>query len=97
MHFSTISVLAVLSSIARALPQVGTAPTPTPEPITRFTIQVYNTGTALHNKVIHASGRYFSLGLDGPSTFCPLIGGPFEDACPPGDETVVYGGGISLA
>lgn len=94
MRVSTAFYVPFLSlSTALALPQTNGA---APEKINAFTLSVYNTGTILHRQAVEASGQSFNLGLDGPSAYCPSPPVP-KEACPPGEQTVVYGGGMQIS
>lgn len=68
----------------------------TPQKVNAFTLTVWNSGTILDKQVVHAGGLSFALGLAGPFSYCPSPPVPPE-ACPPGNQTVVYGGGMQIA
>lgn len=84
MRFSTSA--AVLSAI---ISQVSAQDT-----ISAFTLKAWNPSSTLQGEEVNAAGFGFHLGIDGPATYCPTIVG---DSCPPGNQTVVYKGGMSLS
>jgi hypothetical protein len=83
MRFSTSA--AVISAV---LSQVSA------QDISVFTLKAWNPQSTLQGKDVNAAGRAFYVGLDSPATYCPLTP---SVSCPPGNETVVYKGGMSLA
>ncbi|KFY30002.1 hypothetical protein V494_08327, partial [Pseudogymnoascus sp. VKM F-4513 (FW-928)] len=84
MRFSTSA--AVISAV---LSQVSAQ-----DPINHFTLKAWNPSSTLQGEEVNALNFEFHLGSDGPATYCPEVVG---DACPAGNETVVYKGGLSLA
>lgn len=90
MRLSSTIYVAALCALSSA--QTNGA---TPEKINAFTLSVYNTGTTLDKQIVNAGGLSFVLGLDAPLSYCPSPPVSIE-ACPPGNETVVYRDGMQI-
>lgn len=91
MRLLSAFYVAALSTLASAQTN-GAAPAK----INAFTLSVYNSGTTLHKQAVNAASLSFFLGLDGPYAYCPTPPVP-KEACPPGNQTVVYGGGMQIS
>jgi hypothetical protein len=94
MYLTALTAAAIVGLVAAA-PQIPGDTAGTVQYVNYYPT-VWAPGTTLHDQRLEACGFAFSLGLDGPCAYCPSPIVPPE-ACPPGNETVVYRGGLQPA
>lgn len=97
MWLYTVLGTSTLAALLVSATSVATSPQPSTSSTSLNTLTAYLRGNPkITGLKIQASANGFYLGYPSPATYCPLTGDN-ESFCPPGNETVVFRGGIGLS